>query len=80
MEASLQALVKEYQALNRSTVVELNHTPTPLEFSRFVAANRPVVIRGQGQREGIQALERWDNEYLVSKVEGEVAIAVSPEG
>lgn len=80
MEKSLQALVRDYQDLNSSAVAEIDYTPTPLEFSRFVGQNRPLIIRGQGQREQTPALERWTNAYLVEKVQEKVAIAVSPEG
>lgn len=81
MEKALQVLMRDYDSLNSSQVSELHSTPTPVEFSRFVAANRPVVIRGQGQREGIVALEKWTDQYLVNKLQGKkVAIAVSPDG
>ncbi|GAA5940842.1 hypothetical protein JCM1841_003443 [Sporobolomyces salmonicolor] len=80
-ERALRALVKDYQSLNASTCAELSHTPSPLEFHRFVAANRPVVIRGQGKRDQVRALERWSDGYLEEKMGGkEVAISVSPDG
>ncbi|GAA5970605.1 hypothetical protein JCM21900_004800 [Sporobolomyces salmonicolor] len=80
-ERALRALVKDYQSLNASTCAELSHTPSPLEFHRFVAANRPVVIRGQGKRDQVRALERWSDGYLEEKMAGkEVAISVSPDG
>lgn len=80
MEKALLALVEEYQDLNPSTVAEIDYTPSALEFSRFVGQNRPLVIRGQGQREQTLALEHWTNAYLIEKVQEKVAIAVSPEG
>ncbi|KAL8290299.1 hypothetical protein RQP46_003238 [Phenoliferia psychrophenolica] len=81
LEHTLQRLVKEYQELNARFVPAIAHTPTILEFSRAVAANRPLVIRGQGFREGTPALERWTNEYLIEKLGGRrVAVAVSPDG
>ncbi|ORY91719.1 cupin-like domain-domain-containing protein [Leucosporidium creatinivorum] len=80
MEKALQTLIKDYQDLNSSTIAEIDYTPSPLEFSRFVGQNRPLVIRGQGQREQTPALEKWSNAYLVEKVQEKVAIAVSPEG
>ncbi|CEQ40537.1 SPOSA6832_02173, partial [Sporobolomyces salmonicolor] len=80
-ERALRALVKDYQSLNASTCAELSHTPSALEFHRFVAANRPVVIRGQGKRDQVRALERWSDGYLEEKMGGkEVAISVSPDG
>jgi hypothetical protein len=81
MEKALQQLVHGYQSLNSSAVSELDHTPDPLEFSRAVASNRPLVIRGQGQRDRTVALSRWTNEYLIERLGGKkVAIAVSPDG
>ncbi|GAA5869855.1 hypothetical protein JCM1840_007655 [Sporobolomyces johnsonii] len=80
-ERALRALVKDYQSLNASTCAELSHTPSPLEFHRFVATNRPVVLRGQGKRDRVRALERWSDRYLEEKMAGkEVAISVSPDG
>lgn len=81
LELTLQRLVRDYQELNARFVPEISHTPTPLELSRSVAANRPLILRGQGYRDGIPALTRWSNAYLVEKLKGRaVAVAVSPDG
>lgn len=81
LEASLQTLVKDYDSFNASSVAELSHTPTPLEFSRTQASNRPVVIRGQGFREEVPALTKWTNDYLTEALGGKkVSVAVSPDG
>lgn len=81
LELTLQRLVREYQELNPRFVPAVTHTPTALEFSQAVAANRPLVFRGQGFREGTPALTKWTNAYLVDKLGGRsVAIAVSPDG
>lgn len=80
-EGVLRKLVREYQDHNSSTVAELEAVPTPLAFSRFVAANRPVVIRGAGKETQVPALERWTDEYLVDKLaERELEVSVTPEG
>lgn len=81
LEASLQALVKDYDSFNPSFVTEFSRSPTALEFSRFVSANRPLVIRGQGVRERVPALEKWTNAYLTAALGGKkVSVAVSPDG
>ncbi|GAA6046352.1 hypothetical protein JCM3770_004878 [Rhodotorula araucariae] len=80
-EKALQRHVKEYQSLNPSFIPELDAVLSPLEFARFVAANRPVVIRGAGQAMRIAALERWTDEYLVEKLaDRELDISATPEG
>jgi hypothetical protein len=38
-------LIREYQALNASEIEYRNSSPTPLEFSRIVRSNRPVVFK-----------------------------------
>ncbi|KAK4703976.1 peptidyl-lysine (3S)-dioxygenase / protease, partial [Phenoliferia sp. Uapishka_3] len=81
LEDTLQRLVKDYQDLNPRFIQAIDHTPSAVEFSKFVTANRPLVFRGQGHREEIAALYRWSNSYLVEKLGGRrVAIAVSPDG
>ncbi|GAA6004965.1 hypothetical protein JCM10207_008465 [Rhodosporidiobolus poonsookiae] len=78
-ERALRALVSDSQSLNSSVCVELDAPPSPLEFSRFIAANRPLVVRGCGK--DVDALEKWTDDYLVEAMqEKEVQIAVSPEG
>ncbi|GAA6063950.1 hypothetical protein JCM10212_004905 [Sporobolomyces blumeae] len=81
LELRLRQHVRTYQDFNASACAELTSTPSPLAFHRFVAANRPVVIRGQGQRDQIRALDRWTDDYLVRMMEEkEVAISVDPTG
>ncbi|GAA5927617.1 cupin-like domain-containing protein [Sporobolomyces koalae] len=81
LEKTLRRHVKTYQEYNASNCAELFSTPSSLEFHRFVAANRPVVIRGQGYREQIGALERWSDDYLLRKMEEKlVDISVDPTG
>ncbi|GAA5904713.1 hypothetical protein JCM6882_008354 [Rhodosporidiobolus microsporus] len=79
-ERSLRKLVKDYQSLNSATVPELSSPPTPLAFSRFVAANRPVVVRGGGIG-AVPALDKWSDQYLNDRLgDKEVQISVSPLG
>lgn len=81
VERTLQRLIKDYQQLNSRSVAELNETPSAAEFSQFVAANRPVVIRGEGRRRQLPALDLWTDQYLIEKMSGrEVQVAISPRG
>ncbi|BGP39058.1 hypothetical protein JCM10449v2_002996 [Rhodotorula kratochvilovae] len=80
-EEALRRHVKEFQSLNASSVSELDAVPSPVEFARFVAANRPVVVRAAGQAVQIPALERWTDEYLVERLaDRELDISATPEG
>lgn len=80
VERSLQLLVLEAQALNPSRVTSIDHSPSALEFSSSVSSNRPLVVRGQGQRDRIRALA-WTNAYLDRVLQGrKVSVAVDPTG
>lgn len=75
----LADLITTYHELNASVVDEFREEPSPLEFMRYVAKNRPFVVRG-GAREW-KACRRWDAEYLKSVMAGEsVNVAVTPLG
>lgn len=79
LEKIIQSYVQDYQDLNQSFVTELHAAPTPLEFSKFVHQNLPVVIRGQGKAR--PALRKWTNEYLIEKMgDKKLEISVSPDG
>ncbi|KAM0746507.1 Clavaminate synthase-like protein [Meredithblackwellia eburnea MCA 4105] len=81
IEHSMQKLVKDYQDLNPSFVQERNSTPTSTEFSKAVAANRPLVFRGLGFRDNVPALHLWSNQYLINKLSGRaLTVAASPDG
>ncbi|KAI9831337.1 MAG: hypothetical protein M1819_005111 [Sarea resinae] len=76
---AIQSLIKTYADLNPSTITELTSEPSPLEFMRYVAQNRPFVVRG-GARDW-PAARKWDAEYL-ERVMGdqEVNVAITPLG
>lgn len=63
IEAHLRRVAKDYQDLSSSTVEELHQTPSSIQFSQFVASNRPLVIRRRQQHQ--LALTTWSNEYLL---------------
>ncbi|KAG0661517.1 hypothetical protein C6P46_003929 [Rhodotorula mucilaginosa] len=81
METALRRFVRDYQGLNSSTVPELEAVPSPLEFARYVGANRPCVIRGGARDQQLPALDRWTDDYLVEKLaEKALRISVTPSG
>ncbi|GAA5841377.1 hypothetical protein JCM9279_000631 [Rhodotorula babjevae] len=81
VEKALRKLVKEQQGLNPSQVTELDGVPSSTDFARFVAANRPAVMRGAGRQLGVPALDRWTDDYLVEKLaERELEISATPHG
>lgn len=68
-----------YHELNADFIDELMESPTPLEFMRSVASNRPFVVR-----KGIShwaALHKWDANYLKRKMGNTpVEVAMTPFG
>ncbi|GAA5986594.1 hypothetical protein JCM10908_003817 [Rhodotorula pacifica] len=80
-ERALRRYVRDYQSLNASAVTELETVPSPLDFARFVAANRPCVIRGGARYQQLPALDRWTDEYLIEKLaEKALRISATPSG
>ena len=59
---SIEELLTSYHELNPDFVDELTNAPSPLEFMRYVATNRPFIVRG-----GVShwpACSKWDVNYL----------------
>ena|SRR2546423_10936539 len=76
---ALQNLIVTYHELNSSTVDELASEPSPLEFMRYVARNRPFVVRGGAAN--WPARRRWNAEYLLNVMgSSNVNVAVTPTG
>ena len=80
--ASRQAIVEllsSYHELNVDFVDELVDVPSPLQFMRYVAANRPFIVR-----KGIShwpALSKWNSKYLKETMGStSVEVAVTPLG
>lgn len=72
-------LLDEYYSFNPNEVEELSEEPTPLEFMRFVARNRPFVVRKGATT--WKAYERWNKNYLVEKLgDTEVNVAMTMKG
>ena len=72
-------LLTTYSELNLSTTDELTEVPSALEFMRYVARNRPFVVRGGAL--DWRATKTWSVETLKELLEGQsVNVAVTPEG
>lgn len=73
------SLLTNYNELNSSSVDELIELPSPLEFMRYVARNRPFVIR-DGAADW-KATKTWNVSSLKSLLKGQnVNVAVTPKG
>ena len=73
------ALITTYNELNSPTIDTLTEPPSALEFMRFVAKNRPFVVRGGAA--DWEAVKTWNVEVLRELLEGEsVNVAVTPMG
>lgn len=76
---ALTNLIEEYNELNLSTIDELDEEPSPLEFMRYVAKNRPFVIRGAARN--WDACRRWNAKYLTKVMRDSlVKVAMTPKG
>eukprot|EP00741_Cyanophora_paradoxa_P002535 tig00000076_g2459.t1 len=63
------------------SVEVLDRPPTPLELSRIIALNRPVIIRNAVSHWAAFGARPWTNEYLRRVLgESEVTVAVTPNG
>ncbi|CAL3969347.1 unnamed protein product [Diplocarpon coronariae] len=72
-------LLETYSALNPATIATLDSLPSALEFLRFVAQNRPFVVRGGAA--DWDAVRQWNVETLKKMLEGvDVNVAVTPKG
>jgi len=76
---TLPELITSYHDLNTPFIDELHSEPSPLEFMRYVARNRPFVIR-KGAKDW-EARKKWNAAYLADVMRGEmVNVAVTPHG
>jgi len=79
MDEHIANLINTYHELNAAVIDELHEEPSPLEFMRYVARNRPFVVRKAARY--WKATEAWDARYLLDRMEGEeVRVAVTPRG
>lgn len=76
---SIAELLINYNDLNSSSIDELLEVPSPLEFMRYVARNRPFVLRGGAS--DWKATRTWSAEVLKERMAGmSVNVAVTPKG
>ena len=79
MENAIETAINTYHELNASVVEELEETPSPLEFLRFVAKNRPFVVRNAASE--WEASVKWDSDYLRNTMGNQdVNVAITPFG
>lgn len=72
-------LLTTYNELNSTHIDTLPSPPSALEFLRFVARNRPSVVRGGAS--DWEATKTWDIERLKALLEGQsIQVAVTPHG
>ena len=76
---AIAELLTSYHELNADFVEERVESPTPLEFMRSVASNRPFVVR-----KGIShwaALHKWNADYLKQRMgDKPIEVAITPFG
>lgn len=76
---TISELITSYHELNGASIDELTEEPSPLEFMRAVASNRPFVVRGGAAN--WKAIQKWNASYLGAKMgDQEVMVAVTPKG
>lgn len=72
-------LINSYHDLNPSTIDVLSYEPSPFEYMRYVARNRPFVIKN-GAKDW-KARKRWNATYLEDVMSGQnVNVALTPHG
>jgi jumonji domain-containing protein 7 len=72
-------LIATYHDLNPTAIDELHEEPSPLEFMRYVARNRPFVVR-KGASSWVSH-KKWNAAYLESIIgSSPVNVAITPLG
>ncbi|KAF9738920.1 JmjC domain-containing protein 7 [Paraphaeosphaeria minitans] len=76
---AVRDLITAYHDLNPTTIDELHEEPSPLEFMRYVARNRPFVVRKGAS--SWPSHKKWNAAYL-SSIMGStpVNVAITPHG
>ena len=74
-----KGLIEDYYELNPNKIDVFDEEPSALEFMRFVAKNRPFIIRGGAS--DWQACRKWNINYLKDTVGDRlVKVAITPKG
>ncbi|KAI9929294.1 hypothetical protein ASPWEDRAFT_184203 [Aspergillus wentii DTO 134E9] len=72
-------LITTYHELNATIIDEFHEEPSALEFMRYVAKNRPFVVRSGAK--SWKAYKEWNAEYLAKVMKDkDVQVAVTPYG
>lgn len=72
-------MLTTYHELNGDTLHVLYEEPSPLDFMRHVAKNRPFVVRRGCSR--WLAVRKWNVDYLLEIMKNTpVRVAVTPHG
>ncbi|KAJ4325746.1 hypothetical protein N0V94_000506 [Neodidymelliopsis sp. IMI 364377] len=75
----LKDLITTYHDLNPTSITTLQEEPSPLEFMRYVARNRPFVIKSGAS--DWKARKKWNATYLKEVMEGQtVNVSLTPHG
>ncbi|OJD30470.1 phospholipase a2 [Diplodia corticola] len=76
---SVRGLITSYHELNPNCVDELREEPSPLEFMRYVAQNRPFVVRGGAS--SWKSTRKWNAAYLKEVMAGQhVNVTITNQG
>jgi len=75
----IASLIGTYHELNPSTVDELHEEPSALDFMRYVARNRPFIVRSGAN--DWKACRNWTADFLRKVMKGtSVQVAITPLG
>lgn len=79
METHFQNLIRAYHELNSEHIDVLDSEPSPIQFMKHVAKNRPFLVKAGCS--AWAAVRQWDEAYLTRKMEKrDVKIAITPYG
>ncbi|KAJ4993295.1 JmjC domain-containing protein 7 [Stagonosporopsis vannaccii] len=79
LDDAVRDLITTYHDLNPTNIDILHEDPSPLEFMRHVARNRPFVIKNGAA--DWKARKRWSAAYLKSVMAGQtVNVSLTPHG
>lgn len=79
MESHFQDLIRTYHELNSEHIDVLDSEPSPTQFMKYMAKNRPFLVKAGCS--AWAAVRKWNEAYLTQKMgKGAVKIAITPHG
>ena len=79
LERCTIGLLETYFETNSDNIDYMIDNPSPLQFIKYVAKNRPFVVKGGCST--WPAVRKWNSNYLVQVMgDAEVDIAETPQG